>query len=465
MVEGKSWAVRIVSRPGFDLAVLVLIVMSVVLLCLEVALPPGDPRHGPIVSISNTITLIFVFELWLRYLASRRKKRFLREYWIDILAVLPLFRALRFLRLLRLLRLFRAVNLVAKQTRMLEWLFRKQVTEYLITVTLLLFATLFGTLGLSHFHAGGGAGWTLLERSFWETLFTLVAGEPINDFPATFGGRVVILLVQLSGLTFFALLTGTVSAVMIEKMREGSVFQQIQLEDLEGHVLICGFNAGVETVICELQNHPEFRDREVVVITEREELPAMSLPFPSRVRSVKEDFTRVDVLKRCNVERCSVAMIVSEITHNRSRQDADARTVLAALTIEKLSPGVHTCAELSNPQSEPHLRMGGVNEVIVTRNIAGHLLAQAAMYTANVHLLQELLQPTSGNTLQPLEVTDELVGLDFSEALTAYHRSTGAIIMGVETKEGEVLVNPVDYTLALGDKVICVAKPTGAKGR
>lgn len=453
----RSWAERLVAKPGFDLAVLLLIIVSIVLLAFEVIFPVNDPRHHAMVIASDFITALFVVELGIRYAAHRRKNRFLRDYWVDILAVLPLFRALRFLRLLRMLRLFRAVNMVARQTTMLEWLFRRRVTEYLVIVVLLVFATLFGTLGLAHFHVSKETGWSLLEHSFWETLFTLVAGEPIAEFPGSFGGKVVILLVQVSGLTFFALLTGTVSAVMVEKMREGTVFQQIQLEDLEGHILICGFNSGVETVIGEFQNHPDFREREIVVITERDELPSLNVPYPSRVRSVKEDFTRVDVLQKCNVTTCGVAIIVSEIGHNRTRQDADARTVLAALTIEKLSPGVHTCAELSNPQSESHLRMGGVNEVIVTRNIAGHLLAQAAMYSANVHLLQELLQPTSGNTLQPFELSPELVGLSFSRALAVYHEKTGGIPVAVERPDGEILLNPRSYVLAVDDKLICVS--------
>lgn len=445
------------ARPRFDLAVLFLIIISIVLLALEVVFPLQDPRHYAIVIASDIITALFVVELGIRYAAHRRKKRFFRDYWIDIVAVLPLFRALRFLRLLRMLRLFRAVNMVARQTTMLEWLFRRRVTEYMVIVVLLVFAILFGTLGLAHFHVSRGTGVELLEFSFWETVFTLVAGEPITEFPSTFGGKVVILLVQVSGLTFFALLTGTVSAVMVEKMREGTVFQQIQLEDLENHILICGFNSGVETVICEFQNHPDFRDREIVVISERDELPSLNVPYPSRVRSVKEDFTRVDVLQKCNVKTCGVAIIVSEIGHNRTRQDADARTVLAALTIEKLSPGVHTCAELSNPQSESHLRMGGVNEVIVTRNIAGHLLAQAAMYSANVHLLQELLQPTSGNTLQPFELSPDLVGQSFSRALAVYHEKTGGIPVAVERPDGEILLNPRSYVLAADDKLICVS--------
>lgn len=457
MEPASKRAAKLVARPGFDLTILILIAVSVALLCLEVALVPSDPLYKSVVLVSDAITIIFALELILRFLASKNRRRFFREFWIDILAVLPLFRALRFLRLLRMLRLFRAVNLITRQTRILEWLFRKRSTEYLLTSILLLFATLFGTLGLSHFRVHNESGWNLLERSFWETLFTLFAGEPITEFPSSLGGKVVILMVQFCGITFFALMTGTVSAVMIEKLKEGNVFHQILLEELEGHILICGFNAGVETVIAEFQNHSDFREREIVIISERDELPSMNYLFPSRVRSVKDDFTRADVLTRCNVEKCSVAIIVSEISHNRSRQDADARTVLAALTIEKLNPSVHTCAELSNAMSESHLRMGGVNEVIVTRSIAGHLLAQAAMYSANVHLLQELLQPTRGNTLQPFEVSPELVGLSFSEALTEYHKQTGSILVAVDKSDGKILVNPKNYVLEANDKLICVA--------
>lgn len=39
---------------------------------------------------------------------ARKKRRFWRNYWLDILAVMPMIRAFRLLRLLRILRLLRA---------------------------------------------------------------------------------------------------------------------------------------------------------------------------------------------------------------------------------------------------------------------------------------------------------------------------------------------------------------------
>lgn len=451
---------RVVANPYFDLGVLLLILISIILLIIEIALPSSNHYFDFVMYSGDVITCFFILELLIRLIASRRKRRFFSEYFIDILAVLPLFRAfrfLRFLRLLRMLRLFRAVSVIARNTRILQWLFRQRLTEYLLTIVLLLFATLFGTLGLSHFRRPFGTGWDVLVQSFWETIFSLVAGEYVDSFPQTLGGKIIILLVQFCGLTFFALLTGTVSAVMIEKLKEGTVLNRFMLEDLENHILICGYNAGVETIVNEFQNHPQFRDLEIVIITEREEVPIFNTPFPTLVRTVRDDFTRVDALQRCNVQTCKVAVIVSDNSGGRTLQDADARTVLAALTIEKLNPQVHTCAELSNAHSESHLRMGGVNEVIVTRSISGHLLAQAALYSSNVHLLQELLKPTQGHTFRPVDKDSEYLGKSFSEILVLHHQKVGNIPIAIEQPDGKVLINPRDYCMSEGDRLICVA--------
>lgn len=448
------------AAPWFDLTVLALILASVFLLAAEVALHPDDAIYSTVLLTSDVITCIFIVELVLRLIASRRRKKFFSEYFIDILAVLPFFRVfrfLRFMRLLRMLRLFRAINLVARQTQILQWLFRQRLTEYLLTVVLLLFAVLFGTLGLSHFRHPVDNGLEVLAQSFWETVFSLIAGEYINTFPPSVGGKVVILLVELCGLTFFALLTGTVSAVMIEKLKEGTVLNRMSLEELEEHILVCGYNSGVETIIVEFQNHRHFKDREIVIITEKEEAPSPSVPFPSRIRVIRDDFTRADVLKRCRVDSCSVAIIVSDTSNGRSRQDADARTVLAALTIEKMNPSVHTCAELSNSQSESHLRMGGVNEVIVTRSISGHLLAQAALYSSNVHLLQELLKPTEGYTFKPVSSRCEYVGKTFAEILPLHHSQVGTIPVAIEKADGSLVINPKEHVLQEGERLICIS--------
>ena len=49
----------------------------------------------------------------------------------------------------------------------------------------------------------------------------------------------------------------------------------------------------------------------------------------------------------------------------RSEQDRDARTVLAALTAERMTDGLYTVAELHDAESREILEMAGVEEIVV----------------------------------------------------------------------------------------------------
>lgn len=86
----------------------------------------------------------------------------------------------------------------------------------------------------------------------------------------------------------------------------------------------------------------------------------------SRVFLQQEDFTKVSSLEKAGVHRASICIILADTSRGRSDQDADARTILAALTVEKLKPNIYTCAELYNREFRSHLQMGKVNAFVVT---------------------------------------------------------------------------------------------------
>jgi len=451
---------RLVDHRLFGGGVFVLILVSVGLLAWELALPEGSATHRVLVEVQGGITVVFVLELLLRWLANGSTRCFLRDYWIDILAVLPLlrvFRLWRAFRLLRLLRLLRLPNLMDRHLRVLGFLFRRRGAEYLLYLFLVGFAVVAGTLALATFEprAPGLGG---LEWSFWSALFSLFSGEYVTEHPGTLGGKLAVLMIMFSGLGFFAVLTGTISAIMIEKLKEGAVLRRMSLDELSGHILVCGWNSGVETMLKEIQETPRFRDKDVVVICSREELPELSfLADPSRVRHLREDFTRAEVLVRAMVSTAEVAVLVSDLSEGRTRQDADARTVLAALTIEKLNPRVYTCAELSNAMNEPHLRMGKVDQVIITRELAGRMLAQAAMHSGAIVVLKDLLRSSTGCHLVNLAVEGDLVGLDFADCLGIVRKKHGLVPLAAQRAGGEVGINPDGWRLEKGDTLICVS--------
>ena len=64
----------------------------------------GAPSE--LVTIEAVITVIFVAEFSIRIAASRDRRRYLREHFVDLIALIPVARAFRVLRLLRLVRTF-----------------------------------------------------------------------------------------------------------------------------------------------------------------------------------------------------------------------------------------------------------------------------------------------------------------------------------------------------------------------
>jgi voltage-gated potassium channel len=441
--------------------VAILIAVNLVLLFPEIALPRFDSTRLTIGVVQETITSLFCLELFIRFLAMGKVRRFVREYWIDLLAVLPVLRVFRdhfrFLKLLRLFRLFRLFRIIGRRTRLARRISLYGGGEYLLLAFFLAFSVTLGALGLTWFE-GAHSGYSTMEKSFWTALFSTVSAEYVTSYPPTFGGKLIILFLELAGLSLFAVLTGTASVYLIEKIREGSRMHGLSPEDLEGHVLVCGWNSGSAATLARLQRHGDFRGKAFVVVADGEDFQGYKqLPEPDQVVRLREDFTRAEVLRKANVMNASVALLFCDTSRGNSRQDGDARTVLAALTIDKLNPGLHTCAELANSGNEHHLTMAHVREVVVTQDLSGHLLAQAALNSSNARLFHQLLR---ADNIQALPVDAALADRPFAECVAELATQRGLIAIALQDAGGEVHVNPGPRRLATGETLLCLAGPS-----
>ena len=72
-----------------------------------------------------------------------------------------------------------------------------------------------------------------------------------------------------------------------------------------------------------------------------------------------------------------------------------------------------------------------------------------------------LLKPTQGHTFIPVPDQPEYVGKKFSEILALHHQKSGHIPIAVEKPNRELMINPKDYVMAEGDRLICVAPHEG----
>ncbi len=457
----RRLARRFLAQPRVNGGVFLLVLVSVALLFVELSQPPDSAIRYDLELANEAINLVFVLELVLRWLAATSFRSFLREHWIDILAVLPLLRVFRLGRAFRLVRLLRLIALgvmLNRRMRLVSSVLRAGGVEFVILGGVLVLAIGFGTVGIATYEKHVSiAGGTLLpmdiSHAFWTTIFSMFSSQYHMEYPESIGGRIVVVLLIFFGVGITAMITGTVAALMVGKMKEGAGMKSTSFEEFEGHVILCGWNSHAPRILELLHAEPAVQ---AVVVAEMQELPDLTQRKVDmmRVYLLPEDFVKVEALRRANVEKARAAIVLSDMSKGRALQDADARTVLTALTIEKIAPRMRTSAELFDPAHESHLRMAGVEDVVIAGEYSGSMLAHSALERGVVTVIQTMLRGGDDARLMRVSPDAEVLEKSFEEALPILKRSRDAILLAVDRKGEGLHVNPVDFTIHAGDMLV-----------
>ncbi len=450
---------KLLESTAFNIVLVFLIVASVILVMMENTCTFEPAMANKVQMLNELLTVIFVAELSLRWLVSYSTKEFFASFWLDIIAVVPIlriFRMGRVLRVLRILRLFRFFTITDEVKKIFPFL--KSVpsvnwVEYGLITTIVFFSVFFGAAGLAHFESESMNP----TEAFWKALFSLFAGE-YADYPDTFGGKIILLALMIFGMGIFAMLTGTFSAIMLEKLKESAMYKSSDLSYLSDHVVICGFSPKTHILAKEFLLEPRFQDSEIVIISEKLDIEALKAKGlnSGRVKFLKEDFTHIDTLNTVNIQEAAVAVVLSEGGDNRTTQDVDARTILTALTIERLHPGIHTTTEIYNEEYAAHLKSGGVEDVILQGDFSGKLLAKISMHQGMISFFRDLLTREVGNSLSFIQPPKEIIGKDCEEALSHINCKLGCTMVGIKPKNKDLIVNPAKLTINEDDELLVI---------
>lgn len=455
----------------FEVVLVVLILSAVGSLLAEAALPDGSLPQRVLNVWSYVTAALFSVELALRFWVAPRKRRFFARYWIDILAVVPLAQPLRLLRILVLLRLFRVGMLLHRRLAAYQGLLRGTLNELTIVATLSLTIVLGGALVIQAGHGTvdypGDVLDGTLEGALWFAVYTVIAGEPTFGVPGSELGRAVTLALMLGGLTVFGMFVGAVSATMSTVLSQRMETAEMDLDELSDHIVVCGWNPAGVTMVEELFSRHGRRRRHVVIITESTEPPAglSGLEVPhERVHHFTGDYTQPSILREAGIERAGSAILLTDTTVERADQDRDARTVLTALTIERLHQGIFCCAELINGEHATVLQMANVEEVVVRDWYAGVILGSMERNQGLSTVLNDILSTTDGNAFDRVEVPSHLAGRTIGELHTHLKETHGAILVSWARESADDVVSrrarvnpPVDLVVEAGDSLVVIA--------
>jgi voltage-gated potassium channel len=297
---------------------------------------------------------------------------------------------------------------------------------------------------------------TLLERpltlgDLGRTLhwaITTVIGSGDASYVTSPGGFVIGWLLAFFGVALVAAMTGAVVGFVIDfLLKEG---QGMGAAGFRNHIVVCGWNTTARDLIGELKT--DEYDAKVVVVHDSERNPA-----GDGVYFVRGDITNEQDLRRAGIAEAASAIVFPTASTN----EADMRSILCVMAIESVAPDVRTVVEVNNPVHVQHFRRAKADEILVTSQLASHLLARSALYPGLSELVTDLVSGGEGAEIYRVAIPEEMCGLsvdEFSARLRAEHRAT---LLAV-TRRGRASVNPpADFKMQPGDDAVVAAESLG----
>jgi voltage-gated potassium channel len=232
----------------FDVALIIAIVLSVVLVIVESVQGIASPARRALQIAEWVVTILFTIEYIARLSAVRRPLGYATSFFgiVDLLAILPAYLSLVFagghyllvIRVLRLLRIFRVFKLAhfLNQADVLTTALR--ASRFKVAVFLFTVITLVIIIGaLMYVVEGPAHGFTSIPISMYWAVVTLTTVGYGDLAPETNFGRLTASFVMILGYGIIAVPTGIVTTELVNAARHpGDVSRQAcPVCSAEGH--------------------------------------------------------------------------------------------------------------------------------------------------------------------------------------------------------------------------------------
>ena len=222
-----------VNGRRFDLALLVVIAASVIVVMLETVQPLAARFFRLLLSLEWTFTLLFTAEYIARLMSVERPLRYALSFYgiVDLASVLPMYVAallpelhvlinIRILRMLRAFRILKLTEYVDEYANLGEALYasRQKIAVFLSVVAMLV--VVLGTV--MYVVEGPRPGFTSIPMSIYWAITTITTVGFGDITPRTDAGRAVASVVMLLGWGILAVPTGIVTAEMTTRRLTGA---------------------------------------------------------------------------------------------------------------------------------------------------------------------------------------------------------------------------------------------------
>jgi len=320
---------------------------------------------------------------------------------VDLLAILPSYRALRFLRFLLLFRLFKVFRYTENINNLLRVFIEKRF-EFLSLIILFAFMVFFASTVIYIFE---GTGKNPNIHNFYDAIYWAVVTITTVGFgdisPTTPQGRFVTIFLIIGGVTAISFMTSIITTAMAEKLemiKTNQVFYEVG--KLKSFIVICGYGKMGKVLADELRLAGE-NVVEIDLLAE-EILQAQKDGF----YALHADASDIELLKQLRLEK--------RVKYFVALTNDDATNLSIILSVKTISEDIVLFSRAVEKSARGKLLLAGAEEVVFPYESAAiaayEHLGKPVAFTAIDEILHEYMEPV----IDEIEITPEMraVGKD-----------------------------------------------------
>jgi len=175
-------------------------------------------------TIDNGICVVFLLDFCLRFYRAENKLKFMRWGWIDLVSSIPAVDILRAGRLIRLIRLLRVLRAFRSTRVLVNHVFRSRVKGTMTIVSIISFLIIVSSsISILIVENVPESNIKTAEDAIWWAMTTVTTVGYGDRYPVTTEGRLIAVVLMITGVGLFGVFTGYVSSVFVrERKGEGN---------------------------------------------------------------------------------------------------------------------------------------------------------------------------------------------------------------------------------------------------
>lgn len=202
----------------YEIAFSVLSVIAVTIAVLDISEKISLTKDNLYFYIDLSITIIFIFDYFIRLILSGNKKTFVKQNIPDLIAMIPfnalkVFRLVKIIKIIKILKFVRLFGVSAKFYKSAKRFLHTNGLIYILFFTLIII--LFGAIGI-YFTEKNITVDSLPDAVWWSFVTATTVGYG-DIAPSTVIGRIIAVILMLVGIGAIGMLTGTIATYFISK--------------------------------------------------------------------------------------------------------------------------------------------------------------------------------------------------------------------------------------------------------